>query len=73
MAAGLMSDDAEKVQRIGMVGLRREDLAIEPLRVRQSAGLVVLKCDLKRLWNRHSLESMEAGAAKMGPRPLAGD
>ena len=53
MAASLVSDDAEEVQRVGMIGLHRKDLAVERLGFRQPPGLVVLECDLKRLWNRH--------------------
>jgi hypothetical protein len=41
------------VQRIGMVGLHRENLAVERLGVRQPPGLVMLNRDLKRLRNIH--------------------
>ncbi len=31
MAAGLMSDETEKMQRMGMLWLRRQNLAVERL------------------------------------------
>jgi hypothetical protein len=54
IAAGLMGDDAEQVQRVGMLRLHGEDLPVERLRVRKPAGLVVLERELKGFWNGHA-------------------
>jgi hypothetical protein len=42
MAAGLLSNDPEKMERVGMVWLRRKDLAAKRLGFGQSTGLMVL-------------------------------
>ena len=49
VAADLVSHKPEEVERVGVVRLDREDLAIKRLGLRQSSGLVVLICRLKRL------------------------
>ncbi len=54
MASNLEGDDAEEMERLDVLWLRRKDLAVERLRVRQAACLMVLKRDLKRLGDRHS-------------------
>jgi hypothetical protein len=54
MPAGLVGDDAEKVQRIRMVGLHGENLAIERLGVRQSSCPMVFDRELEALGNRHN-------------------
>ena len=43
------------MQRAGVVWLHRKDLAVERFGFRQTPGPMMLKRDLKRLWNRHSL------------------
>ncbi len=43
VAAHLVGDDAEEVQGVGVARLALEDLAVEPLRLRQIAGAVVLQ------------------------------
>lgn len=61
MAAELLSDDAKEVQRIGMVGFRGENLAVERLGLTEPPGLVVLKglreglLDRKRGHGGHSV------------------
>jgi hypothetical protein len=53
IAARLVSDDAEEVQRVSMLWLHRKDLAVERFGFRQTPGAVMLKRDLKRLWDGH--------------------
>ena len=53
VAPGLVSNQTEEVERVGMVWLHRKDLAVECLGFRKSAGLMVLNRDLKRRRNRH--------------------
>jgi hypothetical protein len=53
MASDLVSDEAEKMQRVRMVWLSREDSAVERLGVRKAASVVVLERDLKRLVEGH--------------------
>ena len=53
MAARLVGDDAEEVQRVGMVGLHGEDLAVKGLGVRQPPGLVVPESKFKGLLTCH--------------------
>jgi len=61
VAAGLLGDDAEVVQRPGMVGVSAKDLAVERFRFRQTPSLVALDRDLKRLWNGHGLFGARTG------------
>ena len=42
MAAHLMGDDSEQVERVGMLRCHREDLPVKRLRLRQPSGLMVL-------------------------------
>ena len=53
VAAGLIGNDAEQMQRVGMIWLRREDLPVESLGVRQAAGAVVLEREIEGLGNGH--------------------
>jgi len=55
VAARLVSDHAEEVQRVGMVWLHRKYLAVERFGLRQPPRAVGLKRHLKCLWNGHSL------------------
>jgi hypothetical protein len=55
MAAALLSDDPKEMQSVGMVRLRREDLAVKRLGFREPPCLVALKRDLKHLRYRHGL------------------
>jgi hypothetical protein len=53
IAAGLVIDNAEEVERVGVVRLHRKNLAVERLRFRQTPSLMMVDRDLKRLRNRH--------------------
>ena len=50
--AGLTGQDAQQMERIGMVGDLGQDLAIDRLRLGQPAGLVMPDGDLHRLVDR---------------------
>jgi len=54
MASPLKRDDTEKMQRAGVVGLRRKDAPIKRLRLRQPPRALVLHRDLQRFRNRHA-------------------
>jgi len=53
MPADLLSDDAQVVKGVGIVGLNREDLSIQRLRFRQPARLVALEREFEGLWDGH--------------------
>jgi len=53
MAAHLLGDDAPQAERLGIVWLHREDLAVNPFGLCQTSGLMMLNRDLERLWDRH--------------------
>ena len=53
VASGLIGNDAEQMQRVGMIWLHREDLPVESLGVRQAAGAVVLEREIEGLGNGH--------------------
>jgi hypothetical protein len=59
---GLMGDGAEQVQRIHVVGLHREDLAVEPFGVRQSPSLVMLESERESLLDRDRGHGRKLGA-----------
>ena len=56
-----MSDEAEEVQGVGMVRLRRQDLAVKGFGICQPPGLVMLKRQLQRLWNGHGARMKDEG------------
>ena len=53
VAADLVSDETEVVQRIGMIWLRRKDLAVKRLGIRQAPALVMPKREFESLGNGH--------------------
>jgi len=53
VAAGLVSDAAQEVERAGMVWLHGEDLTVERLGVGQSSGAVALEGEIEGLWDGH--------------------
>jgi hypothetical protein len=72
VAADLVGDDAEQMQRLGVFWLRRQDLAVERFGLRQPPSLVVLEREFEGLRDRHGgrMEDggwrMEDGKWKMG-------
>jgi hypothetical protein len=56
MPAHLMRDDAEQMQRIGVVWRHREDLPVDRLGVRKAPGLMVSQCEFECLLNVHDGE-----------------
>ena len=56
MAAGLVGDDAEVMPRVGVVGLRGQDLPVKCLGVLETSGLVVLKGQGEGLLRGHDWE-----------------
>ena len=59
MAAALLGNNAEEMQRVGVIRLRRKDLPVESLGFREAPGLVALKREIEGLWNRHSLNQAD--------------
>jgi len=53
MAPGAVRDETEEVQRAGVVGLRRKDLAVQRLGFGQTSRPVMLDCQIEGLWDRH--------------------
>jgi len=53
MTSDLVSNDAEEVQRVGVVWVRCQDLPVERFRFGQLSRTMILNRDLKRLWDRH--------------------
>ena len=51
--AHLVSDDAQVVQRVGMLLIRRQDLPVKRLRFRQPPRPVALKRQVECFWDRH--------------------
>ena len=51
--AHLVSDDAQVVQRVGMLWIRRQDLPVKRLRFRQPPRPVALKRQVECFWDRH--------------------
>ena len=51
-----MRDNTEKMQRLGMARFHRQNLPVEPLRLRQPRGLMVLEGKFKGLLERATRE-----------------
>ena len=52
--AGLQREDTEQMQRIGVIGLVRQDLPVKGLRLAQLARLMILDREVEGLLDRHS-------------------
>jgi hypothetical protein len=53
IVAELVSDETEEVKRAGMLWLKREDLAVDRLGIRQPPSLVVFHRESHGLGDRH--------------------
>jgi hypothetical protein len=67
MAADLGSEDAEEMQRVGVIGLGRERLAIARLGLAQPSGLMVRKAGAKGI-GRDRHPRLRPGALRL-PEP----